>query len=338
MQQGSPEKKLGKKISRWYRSHGRHDLPWRKNISAYRVWISEIMLQQTQVITVIPYFQKFVKKFPNMQTFLAASEEEVLALWSGLGYYRRARNIFQAKEIIKNLHKGKFPKGFNQILSLPGIGRSTAGAIASIAYNQPFPILDTNVKRVLLRVHALKGNETESELWRLAAAIQDSRDLFSYTQGIMDLGASICLKQAPKCQECPLNKDCSSAFRAIKAPALKKHIKKEEINLKFYLFMDHENFLAQKNETLSIWSGLWILPTELPQNFQNFENFEEISISHHLSHRILNITFCVCKMDKLIMPVTNQQCKTVRINNYTSLGMPKPITKLIQHYDRFGFL
>ena len=156
-----------RKISKWYLSHGRHDLPWRKTISAYRVWISEIMLQQTQVITVIPFFKRFMHRFPTMKSFLTASEEEILALWSGLGYYRRARNIFQAKEIIKKLHKGKFPRNFDDLLSLPGIGRSTGGAIASIAYNQPFPILDTNVKRVLFRAHAIKGNAKEKELCRI---------------------------------------------------------------------------------------------------------------------------------------------------------------------------
>ena len=235
MQKAFPDGKLGRKISKWYLSQGRHALPWRKNISAYRVWISEIMLQQTQVITVIPFFKRFMDRFPTMKSFLSASEEEILALWSGLGYYRRARNIFQAKEIIKNLHKGKFPRNFDDLLSLPGIGRSTAGAIASIAYNQPFPILDTNVKRVLFRTHSLKGNEKEKELWDLATAIQDRKDLFSYTQGIMDLGANICLREEPRCKECPLNRDCLSAFKASKAMPAKKQNNKKQIQLKqFY--------------------------------------------------------------------------------------------------------
>ena len=184
MQKAFPDGKLGREISTWYLSHGRHDLPWRKNISAYRVWISEIMLQQTQVITVIPFFKRFMRNFPTMKSFLTASEEEILALWSGLGYYRRARNIFQAKEIIKNSHKGKFPRNFDELLSLPGIGRSTAGAIASIAYNLPFPILDTNVKRVLFRTHALKDNVKEKELWDLATSIQDRKGLFPTHRGL----------------------------------------------------------------------------------------------------------------------------------------------------------
>jgi len=331
MQKKFPDEKLGRKISKWYLSQGRHDLPWRKNISAYRVWISEIMLQQTQVITVIPFFKRFIHKFPNMKSLLTASEEEILALWSGLGYYRRARNIFQAKEIIKNVHKGRFPKDFQEILSLPGIGRSTAGAIAAIAHNKPFPILDTNVKRVLYRVYALQGNEKDTELWDLATAIQDTRDLFSYTQGIMDLGANVCLKQEPKCVNCPLNKNCLSAFKASESIAAKRPLQKKKINLKFYLFRDQESFLAQKNETLSIWNGLWILPTEIPQNYKNIcKNFEEIKITHQLSHRILNIMFIVCRIDELITPLTNHQCKTVKINNYSSLGMPKPITKLLE--------
>jgi A/G-specific adenine glycosylase len=332
MQKTFPHGKLGRKISHWYLLHGRHELPWRNNISAYRVWISEIMLQQTQVITVVPFFKRFMQRFPNLKSFLSASEEEILALWSGLGYYRRARNIFQAKEIIKNLHNGRFPKNFDEILSLPGIGRSTAGAIASIAYGQPFPILDTNVKRVLFRVHALTGNEKEKELWNLATAIQDGKDSFSYTQGVMDLGASICLREEPKCKDCPLNKDCLSAFKASQAMPIKKLNKKKLMNMQFYLFMDQENFLAQKNNDLSIWSGLWLLPTEIPKNFvNNFRKLSAKNIQHQLSHRTLNITFTICKMKSLLKPETTHEYKTVKIKEFTNLGMPKPITELIQN-------
>ena len=331
MQKIFPDEKLGRKISKWYLSHGRHDLPWRKNISAYRVWISEIMLQQTQVITVIPFFKRFMDRFPTMKSFLSASEEEILALWSGLGYYRRARNIFQAKEIIKNLHKGKFPRNFDDLLSLPGIGRSTAGAIASVAYNQPFPILDTNVKRVLFRTYALKDNEKEKELWDLATAIQDRKDLFSYTQGVMDLGANICLREEPRCKECPLNRDCLSAFKDTVAIPAKKQINKKQIQLHFYLFIDQEKFLVQKNDELSIWSGLWLLPTQVPKNYvNNFKKLTEKSIKHQLSHRTLNITFTICKMEALVNPETNHESKAVRIKEFSNLGMPKPITELIK--------
>ena len=214
MQKLFPNERLGRKISKWYLLHGRHNLPWRKSISPYRVWISEIMLQQTQVVTAIPFFKRFMRQYPTLKSFLAASEDEVLAMWSGLGYYRRARYIFKTKEIIKNLYKGNFPKDFDSILSLPGIGKSTAGAISSIALNQPFPILDTNVKRVLVRLHALPENINDKELWNLATNIQDKKDLFSYTQGIMDLGATVCLTKEPICKSCPLKKDCKSAFQS----------------------------------------------------------------------------------------------------------------------------
>lgn len=332
MQKLFPNERLGRKISKWYLLHGRHDLPWRKSISPYRVWISEIMLQQTQVVTAIPFFKRFMRQYPTLKSFLGASEDEVLALWSGLGYYRRARYIFQTKEIIKSLYKGKFPKDFDSILSLPGIGRSTAGAIASIVHNQPFPILDTNVKRVLQRLHALPDSINDKLMWELATHIQDRKDLFPYTQGIMDLGATVCLTKEPLCKKCPLKKDCKSAFQLNTQISPRKIIQKKKMALKFYLFLDNEQFLAQKNNELSIWSGLWLLPPEIPINFVNkYTVSRDFTVMHQLSHRTLEITFVVCKMKRLLRPKTNHEYKTVKINSYFDLGMPKPITQLIKN-------
>ena len=205
---------FSQQVVQWYLEHGRHDLPWRRKVTPYRIWISEIMLQQTQVKTVIPYFKNFIKKFPSQKSLSEASEDQVLAAWSGLGFYRRARNIFATKEIIKNNYGNRFPNEFKKIIELPGIGKSTAGAIMSLAYLDPHPILDGNVKRVISRLlkkelELLK----ETELWKLSQEMVNKDDCFSYTQGIMDLGATICTPSNPSCSKCPVSSQCLSAFK-----------------------------------------------------------------------------------------------------------------------------
>ena len=179
------DSQLSKQIVQWYKENGRSNLPWRKNVTAYRVWISEIMLQQTQVKTVIPFFKKFIGKYPNLKSLSTATEEEILALWTGLGFYRRAINIYKAKEIILSDFKNRFPKSFNDIVRLPGIGESTAGAIMSIAYQIPYPILDANVKRVISRYESVDSNATHKsnkKLWALSSKHTPDNNIFSYTQ------------------------------------------------------------------------------------------------------------------------------------------------------------
>ena len=191
-----PSENFSKRIIEWYEVNGRKELPWRKDITPYRVWISEIMLQQTQVKTVIPYFEKFLSAFPTIESISNATEDEILALWSGLGFYRRAQNIFKAKEVINSEHHGIFPKTFDELEKLPGIGRSTAGAIMAIAYQQPYPILDANVKRVIQRYLKLQtANKTQltKRLWSESEKLKPQMKIFEYTQGIMDIGATICL-------------------------------------------------------------------------------------------------------------------------------------------------
>ena len=204
----------------WYLHAGRQDLPWRNNISPYRVWISEIMLQQTQVKTVIPYYKRFLHKFPTLDSLMVATEDEIIALWSGLGFYRRAKNIFKAKEKIRLKINGKFPKDFEELKLLPGIGESTAGAIMSIAYKKSYPILDANVKRVLSRFAKVKEtslSKRDKKLWEISSNVTPKSDIFEYTQGIMDLGATICTTKDPNCLQCPLNKICASSYN-VEAP------------------------------------------------------------------------------------------------------------------------
>ena len=185
--------------------NGRQNLPWRKSVTPYKVWISEMMLQQTQVVTASKLLQKILKKYPSLSSMKMATEDDILSLWSGLGYYRRASFIYQAKEKIFLDFNGRFPTTYDELITLPGIGRSTAGAILSIAYQKPFPILDANVKRVIARLF-LQKDFKEGLFWNLSAQCLDEDDPYSYQQGIMDIGATLCTPKAPLCPECPLNK------------------------------------------------------------------------------------------------------------------------------------
>ena len=202
MNNATKNNKFSKLISDWYLVNGRDHLPWRKQVTPYRIWISEIMLQQTQVQTVIPFFKRFVRKYPNLKSLSVASEDEILALWSGLGFYRRAKNIYKTKEIIKHDYKNIFPNKFEELIALPGIGKSTAGAIMSLAYQEPYPILDANVKRVLSRFKRVKP--VEKDLWALSELVTPENNVFAYTQGIMDIGATICSIKEPECKDLSL--------------------------------------------------------------------------------------------------------------------------------------
>ena len=197
----------------WFAGHGRKDLPWQQHISPYRVWLSEIMLQQTQVSSVIPYFQRFTARFPNLPSLAAADLDEVLQHWSGLGYYARARNLHKTAQLLAD-RNGEFPDNITQLSALPGIGRSTAGAILSIAFGQSQAILDGNVKRVLTRFHAVRGWPGEikvaNQLWEISSRYTPALDTGAYTQAIMDLGATLCTRSKPKCGTCPVAAGCQA--------------------------------------------------------------------------------------------------------------------------------
>jgi len=247
----------------WYQRHGRKDLPWQKKITPYRVWISEIMLQQTQVNTVIPYFEKFIKYYPDVNSLAAAHEDEVLHLWTGLGYYARARNLHKTAKMIVEKRQGKFPEDIALLQSLPGIGRSTAGAIASLSMKKHAPILDGNVKRVLSRVHMLKAYENQDKLWLLAEKYTPQKNTAAYTQAMMDLGAMICVRNQPKCEMCPLSKYCKAYSQGQqndfpgKRPAKKLPVKKIILLL---LQNSEGKILLEKRPSTGIWGGLWSLP------------------------------------------------------------------------------
>jgi len=249
----------------WQRQHGRHDLPW-QSADAYRVWLSEIMLQQTQVATVIPYYQRFVASFPTIAALAVATEEQVLAHWSGLGYYARGRNLHRAAQIIVDKYHGEFPRQFEQILELPGIGRSTAAAICALAFHERRAILDGNVKRVLSRYCGIDGSPSEkmvqAQLWQQAEALLPKRDIAAYIQAQMDLGATLCTRSKPKCFDCPVRSDCvalqSGRVGELPTPRARKAV--PERNATFLLLMHGNDILLEKRPGKGIWGGLWCPP------------------------------------------------------------------------------
>ena len=249
----------------WQRAHGRNALPW-QGADAYRVWLSEIMLQQTQVTTVISYYQRFLARFPNVAALALASEEEVLALWSGLGYYSRARNLRRAAQIVMQQHGGTFPRDFEAIVALPGVGRSTAAAICALAYHARHAILDGNVKRVLARHFAIEGypgiKKVEMQLWRQAEALLPQHDIAVYTQGLMDLGAALCTRSKSQCGACPVQEDCGArlAGQVAQLPTPRPRKTMPERHSMLLLLLHGSDILLHKRPAPGIWGGMWCPP------------------------------------------------------------------------------
>lgn len=364
---------FSQKILKWFDKHGRKDLPWQENITPYRVWVSEIMLQQTQVSTVIPYFLRFIKQFPTINDLAKASLEDVLCLWSGLGYYARAKNLHNAAKIIQAQYKGVFPQDFEDVVNLPGIGRSTAGAILSISTQQKFPILDGNVKRVLSRFFAVEGLPNDKavieQLWRLSEQHTPSLRVHHYTQAIMDLGATLCTRTRPNCEECPVSKGCQAKKlnRVAEFPASKQKTEKPIKSTALLLITDlaQKNVLLEKRPTKGIWGGLWSLPEcPIKTDFKKWchKNFN-VTVAktinwpvfrHTFTHFHLDIHPVVCQWDaknnpKLAKPkaLSNSHATsnsvsstfpTSNISNYHwhpilsagTLGLPAPIKPLLE--------
>ena len=251
----------------WHAVHGRHDLPWQTPRTPYRVWLSEIMLQQTQVATVIGYFERFVAALPDLATLAAAPPDRVLALWSGLGYYSRARNLQRAAQLCLERHDGELPRDIDALAALPGIGRSTAGAILAQAHGLRVPILDGNVKRVLTRWHGLPGwpgaSAVARTLWQHADAHTPPARVADYTQAIMDLGATVCVRAAPRCEACPLADDCVARRDGLTAllPE-RKPAKPAPTRSTCMLLLCREDgrVLLQRRPPTGVWAGLWSLP------------------------------------------------------------------------------
>ncbi len=257
---------FAERVVAWQRSHGRRDLPWQNTRDPYRVWVSEIMLQQTQVQTVLGYFERFMTRFPDVRVLAAAEPGDVLAAWSGLGYYGRARNLHRCAHVVVAEHGGEFPTTSAMLATLPGIGRSTAAAIAAFCFGERVAILDGNVKRVLTRVLAFDGDlaqaRAEGELWQAATELLPRRGVESYTQGLMDLGATICLARSPHCLLCPVHSECVAAqtgTQALFPVKSRRLVRTRRDSVWLELRWKGAVWLVER-EARGVWAGLWSLP------------------------------------------------------------------------------
>ena len=295
------------------------------------------MLQQTQVKTVIPFYKKFIKKYPNLKSISSATEDDILALWSGLGFYRRAKNIYRTKEIIKKEYKNKFPSKFEELVLLPGIGQSTAGAIMSIAYKKSYPILDANVKRVISRYKKININERGAvkKLWSLSKYLTPDESIFEYTQGIMDLGATICNVRSPNCINCPINKKCGSGYKNFE---IESKAKKDRPKKKIFFTLAHskKSFLLFKKNEKSFWESLWI-----PYDGENFKENNILkepakreikTFNHALSHMELDITIEIVDYKNPFKIKSNLEHQWIKKNQIDNYGLPKPIKTIIENH------
>jgi len=254
---------FAEKLKAWQKRHGRRGLPWQGTRDPYRIWLSEVMLQQTQVSAVIPYYERFLRRFPTVEALAAASEDEVLQLWSGLGYYARGRNLHAAAKTVSQL--GSFPRTAADIETLPGIGKSTAAAIAAFAFGERAAILDGNVKRVLARYFGIEGwpgeKAVETALWERAIRLLPKTDIETYTQALMDLGATVCVR-IPKCDACPVRASCkarkTNQTAQIPAPRPRKALPQKTVT--WLLLLDRGQILLEKRPAPGIWGGLWSFP------------------------------------------------------------------------------
>ncbi|HSN19911.1 MAG TPA: A/G-specific adenine glycosylase [Usitatibacter sp.] len=254
------------RLVQWQRRHGRHDLPWQRTRDPYRIWLSEVMLQQTQVATVLPYYERFLARFPTVADLARAPEDEVMALWSGLGYYARARNLHRAAREVCERFGGEFPRTFDALATLPGVGRSTAGAIAAFASGERRAILDGNARRVIARHAGIGGDPASAPvlaaLWAQAQARLPDRHIERYTQGLMDLGAGPCAPRRPQCLLCPVNDDCAAriAGRTGEIPGSRRRAPARRRRVAMLVVLSAGEVLLEKRPPSGIWGGMWSLP------------------------------------------------------------------------------
>ncbi|HEX2082306.1 MAG TPA: A/G-specific adenine glycosylase [Xanthomonadaceae bacterium] len=333
----------------WFDAHGRHDLPWQHPRTPYRVWLSEIMLQQTQVRVVMPYFERFVTALPDVRALAAAPLDDVLALWSGLGYYARARNLHAAAKLCVQRHGGDLPRDPDALMALPGIGHSTAGAILAQAWGDRFAILDGNVKRVLCRVFGIEGwpglPAVEKRLWRIAEDLLPDARLADYTQAQMDFGATLCTRHDPACVLCPLQRDCSALRegRVAELPTPKPGKPLPERHALGLLLHDAQGrVLLQRRPPVGIWAALWSLPeatdhtsarawfeTHMTGDYDALRPLEPIA--HGFSHYRLQLQPLRLEGAELRMRVADDDdLRWVDAAELGALGIPAPIRKLLQ--------
>lgn len=342
-------------VLNWYHFYGRKDLPWQKNKTLYIVWISEIMLQQTTVQSVIPYFKRFILYFPNIKSLNHAKLDEVLYLWSGLGYYNRARNIYKSAQIIQVKHNGIFPDQFSDVIKLPGIGKSTAGAILSLSLNFFYSILDGNVKRVLIRYYgligSLKNTIIEKKLWYIIECITPIHNTGKFNQAMMDIGSLICTRGKAKCNICPLNQKCVAyAEQKIEKYPLKNiKIKFPKKKSWFVLIKFNNSFWMEKNTKKNIWRDLFCFPSFetqqkalswLKEKKINLNKREKmISFFHKFSHFILHIHPILVNLPSILTFYEKDEIGIwYNLKKPQCVGLPQPIKKILKIFKKDIFL
>ena len=339
----------------WWDQHGRKDLPWQQDRTPYRVWVSEIMLQQTQVATVIDYYRRFMARFPDVRTLADASIDEVLHLWTGLGYYARARNLHKCARIVRDEFNGEFPTGVEALESLPGIGKSTAGAIASLAQDHRAPILDGNVKRVLTRYHAITGYPGETavakRLWEIAEQHTPQQRFADYTQAIMDLGATLCRRSRPNCPDCPMVEDCQAhAQQAVNDYPHRKPKKTKPVR-RARMFVLHRDgsVLLEQRPPQGIWGGLWTPPersvetllTELAQELGlTADALEDAHYApefrHTFTHYHLDIEPVYARLSQAPQSIADQDnWRWHQPGSNEAFGLSVPAVKLLESLQEF---
>lgn len=300
--QSSIHTSFAKSVLAWYDKFGRKNLPWQQDKTLYGVWLSEVMLQQTQVATVIPYFKQFIKTFPSITALANASQDEVLHLWTGLGYYARARNLHKAAQKVRDEFNGNFPTNFEQVWALPGIGRSTAGAILSSVLNQPYPILDGNVKRVLARYFEVEGwtgeKKVENYLWHLTEQVTPVTRVADFNQAMMDIGAMVCTRTKPKCELCPLNEDCLAnkheSWEQFPNKKPKKTLPEKET---YFLILSNKGKVwLEQRENSGLWGGLFCFP-QFEDKSTLLNHLIQEGISHYQSWPSFRHTFSHFHLD-----------------------------------------
>jgi A/G-specific adenine glycosylase len=331
------------RLIRWQKKCGRHDLPW-QGASAYRVWLSEIMLQQTQVATVIPYYLRFVESFPDIAALASATEDQVLAHWSGLGYYARGRNLHKAARSIAETHGGRFPRDFEQMLALPGIGRSTAAAISALAWHERRAILDGNVKRVLARYCGIDGwtgeRKVEARLWEQAEQLLPASDVAIYTQALMDMGATVCMRTRPRCAICPVQADCvalnTERVGSLPTPRPRKVPPLREAD--FLLVKFGNEFMLEKRPANGIWGGMWCVPQVETGGEANYLSRNNMQISrrtemeaftHVFTHFKLHIRPVLIELASRPLRVEQQGCVWLEPGEALGAAIPSPLRQIL---------
>jgi A/G-specific adenine glycosylase len=340
-----PDNPFAGRVLRWFDEHGRKHLPWQQDVTPYRVWVSEIMLQQTQVQTVIPYYERFMQRFPTVRALADAPLDDVLHHWSGLGYYARARNLHKAAGQIRDLYNGEFPEDFEAVSGLPGIGRSTAGAILSLACGQHFPILDGNVKRVLARYHAVDGwpgNSTVLKaLWQLSEAATPAARVAAYNQAMMDLGATLCTRGKPACERCPLADGCRAREEGEpgRYPGAKPRRAIPVRETHMLILVTRREAWLQQRPPQGIWGGLWSFPEfdsrEALADWCAAQALEVAGIEtgevvrHTFSHFHLDITPHCLRLKNPVFSVMEAPGLWYKLHGSEAVGLAAPVQRLL---------